>query len=74
MQNLLGPLEHKQFMEEVTKRDPFLGSLLMVSAPFYTGMKMMGVNPSDDKSTLTSAGSVDEIFSAFDGYMKGLGI
>lgn len=74
MQNLLGPVEHKQFLQEVTKTDPLLGTILLAAAPAYTGLKALGINVSDDKTTLTSAPSMDEIFAALDGYLRGLGL
>lgn len=72
MQNLIGPLEHRDFMQEVTKQDPFMGALLATAAPFYTAMKALGVNVGDDKSSLTSQPSMDEVFGAWTGFARGL--
>lgn len=74
MQNLLAPVEHRQFMQEVTRDNPLMGTLLLGASPLYTGLKSLGINIADDKSSLTSTPSLDELFGALDGYLRGLGI
>ena len=72
MQDILGPIEHQQFMQEVTKNNPALGTLLLAGTPFYTALKMIGLSPGGTGEMKTSRPSLDEIFRAWDGYIKGL--
>lgn len=67
-----GPAEHKQFVSEVTSRNPVEGAAVTLAAPVYSAAKALGINVGDDKSSKTSAASWDEIFSAGEGFVGGL--
>ena len=66
MQTVLGPAEHKQFVREVTRDSLLTGTAVAVGAPAYTAAKAMGLTKG------RSSASVDEIFSAWEGYGQGL--
>jgi hypothetical protein len=67
LQDLLGPLEHRQFVEEVTRRSPLVGTGVMAMAPAYSAGKALGLFP-----RARSVASWDEIFAAWDGYRRGM--
>ena len=71
-QDLVGPIEHGQFMEEVTRSSPLLGTLLAAGLPLYTVLKMTGLAPGGTGEMKTSRPSLAEIFSGFEGYGRGL--
>ena len=71
-QDLLGPLEHRQFVEEVTKRNPVLGAILLGFSPGYTGLKALGLNLGGTGEMKSSKPSLDEILGAFEGFRRGL--
>lgn len=72
MQDLLGPIEHQQFMEEVTRRNPLLGTILMGGSIPYTALKAVGLPLGGTGEMKSSRPSLDEIFRAWDGYRRGL--
>lgn len=71
-QDSLGPLEHRDFMEETTSRSPLLGTLLAGWLPFYTAMKAAGVNVGGTGEMKTSSPSLEEILKGWEGYRRGL--
>ena len=72
IQNDLGPEEHRQFLEEVTQRNPLLGTLLAAGVPAYSVLKLMGVNLGGTGEMKTSQPSFEEIGGAWTGYGRGL--
>ena len=72
-QDMYGPLEHRDFMQEVTQRSPVLGTLLAAGLPFYTALKMAGVNLGGTGEMKTSQPSLEEILKGWEGYGRGLG-
>ena len=70
-QDLLGPENHRQFVKEVTQRNPMLGLLLAAGAPFYTALKILGINSGGTGEMKTSKPSLDEIFAAYQGFDEG---
>jgi hypothetical protein len=72
IQNDLGPEEHRQFLEEVTQRNPLLGTLLAAGVPVYTALKAAGVNLGGTGEMKTSQPSLAEIGGAWTGYGRGL--
>ena len=71
-QNDLGPEEHRQFMEEATRRNAALGTLLAAGVPFYTALKALGVPLGGTGEMKTSEPSLAEIGGAWTGYGQGL--
>jgi len=72
IQNDLGPEEHRQFLQEVTGRNPLFGTLLAAGVPVYTALKMVGVNLGGTGEMKTSEPSLAEIGGAWTGYGQGL--
>jgi hypothetical protein len=66
MQDILGPLEHRDFVKEVTQISPMQGTAVMAAAPIYTFLKKIGLIKA------RSNPSTDEIFRAWEGYLQGL--
>lgn len=71
-QDDLGPEEHRQMLEEISKRNPALGTILALFAPLYSLGKMIGVNLGGTGEMLTSRPSLEEIGGAWTGYGQGL--
>lgn len=65
-QDLLGPKEHGQAVEEITSENPIKGVAMTVAAPVYTAAKALGLT--DARSSASS----DEIFSAMEGFGRGV--
>ena len=72
VQDRLGPLEHEQFMAEVTARSPLLGTLLAAGLPVYTVLKMMGIPVGGTGEMLTSRPSLEEMMAGWRGYGRGM--
>lgn len=66
MQDVIGPAEHKQFVREVTRDSLLKGVAVAAGAPAYTAAKAMGLTKARSRA------SVDEIFSAWEGFAQGL--
>lgn len=71
-QDALGPEEHRQFLEEVTQRNPLFGTLLAIGVPVYSALKAVGINLGGTGEMKTSAPSLEEIGGAWTGYGRGL--
>jgi hypothetical protein len=71
-QDLLGPKEHEQFMEETTAKNPVQGTAAMAMAAPYSAAKALGFAPGGTGEAKTSRASMDEIFGAATGYAKGM--
>jgi hypothetical protein len=71
-QDLLGPKEHEQFMEETTAKNPVQGTAAMAMAAPYSAAKALGFAPGGTGEMKTSRASVDELFAAGTGYVKGM--
>ena len=71
-QDLAGPGEHKQFMQETTERSLVQGTAAMIGTPFYSAAKALGIAPGGTGEAKTSRASLDEVFAAGEGYAKGL--
>ena len=72
-QDYWGPIEHEQFVREVTKSNPLLGTLLAAGSIPYTLLKAGGVNLGGTGETLTSRPSLQEVLTGMRGYGGGLG-
>ena len=66
MHTVLGPAEHKQFVRETTRNSLLQGAAVAAGAPAYTAAKALGLTKG------RSAASVDEIFSAWEGFAQGV--
>jgi hypothetical protein len=71
-QDLVAPKEHSQFMEETTANNPVQGTAAMLAAPAYSAAKALGFAPGGTGEAKTSRASVDELFAAGTGYVKGM--
>ena len=71
-QDLVAPKEHKQFMQEITERNPVQGTAAMLAAPAYSAAKALGINVAGTGEAKTSKASVDELFAAAEGYGRGM--
>jgi len=73
LQDALGPVEHEQFMREVTQRSPVLGTLLAAGLPVYTALKAIGIPVGGTGEMLTSRPSLEEMLAGWRGYGQGMG-
>lgn len=71
-QDLLAPLEHEQFVQETTARNPLAGTAVAAASFPYAAAKALGFSPGSTGETKTSRASTDEIGGALHGYVKGL--
>jgi hypothetical protein len=71
-QDLVAPREHKQFMQEITERNPVQGTATMAMAVPYSAAKALGVTAGGTGEAKTSRASVDELFAAAEGYGRGM--
>jgi hypothetical protein len=71
-QDLAGPGEHRQFMEEITSQSPMQGTATMAMAIPYSAAKTLGMAPGGTGEAKTSRASMDEIFAAGEGYWEGM--
>jgi hypothetical protein len=81
-QDDLAPLEHEQFVREVTQRNPVAGAAVMIGSSAYSGAKMLAESGSSAAQQLvksvgtreakTSKASMAEIGGAMYGFGRGL--
>lgn len=71
-QDLAGPREHGQAVEEITARSPVQGTAMLLASPAYSAAKALGFKPGDAGDAKTSRASVDELFAAAEGYGRGM--
>lgn len=67
-QDLLGPKEHEQFVQETTSLNPIVGTAVLAMTPVYSAAKALGIKGAQGRS----AASIDEIIGGAAGYAKGL--
>lgn len=72
IQNDLGPENHRQFLREVTQRNPLFGTLIAAGVPVYTALKAVGINLGGTGEMKTSQPSLAEIGGGWTGYGQGL--
>jgi hypothetical protein len=86
-QDIIGPLEHRDFVEELTRKNPVAGAAAYLASPAYTGVKKIaeitGPGSIADRivtavggggNAKRSSASWDEIFGAMQGFRRGLGL
>jgi hypothetical protein len=67
LHSVLGPLEHGQFVEEVTRNRPWMSVPMALAIPAYTAGKATGLIRG-----ARSPASWDEIFEAYGGLKRGM--
>ena len=72
-QDRWAPVEHRQFMRELTSRSPFVGTLLAAGIPLYDIFKRLGINAGGTGEMKTSRPSLNEMLQGWRGYGQGLG-
>jgi hypothetical protein len=67
MQSVVGPLEHKEAMQEIVGGNPLMAVPYAGGIPVYTALKAAGMFPQ-----ARSPASWDEIFAGYEGLLGGL--
>lgn len=67
LHSVIGPLEHRQFVEEVVRNQPWMAVPMAAAIPAYTAGKGTGLLRGP-----RSPASWDEVFEAYKGLWQGL--
>lgn len=65
--DVIGPMEHKAFVREAVRDDPWMAVAMGFAIPAYTALKAMGVFPD-----ARSPASMDEVFAGYEGLYEGV--
>jgi hypothetical protein len=67
--SIVAPLEHREFVEDVVRRNPLMSIPMSVAIPGYSLLKYLNVLPRQQN---TSPASWDEVFAGYEGLLRGL--